>query len=94
MSRKAEQKLKAWQETEARDYPVCIAKTPYSFSAEPEKRGAATDFLLPVRDVALSAGAGFVVALTGDIMAMPGLPKVPVAEGILLNSKGEIDGLS
>ena len=94
LSRKAERKLKAWQETEAGDYPVCIAKTPYSFSAEPEKRGAATDFLLPVRDVALSAGAGFVVALTGDIMAMPGLPKVPVAEGILLNSKGEIDGLS
>ena len=94
LSRKAERKLKAWQETEAGDYPVCIAKTPYSFSAEPEKRGAATDFLLPVRDVALSAGAGFVVALTGDIMTMPGLPKVPVAEGILLNSKGEIDGLS
>lgn len=94
LSRKAERKLKAWQETEAGDYPVCIAKTPYSFSAEPEKRGAATDFLLPVRDVALSAGAGFVVALTGDIMTMPGLPKVPVAEGISLNPKGEIDGLS
>ncbi|MGB0153829.1 MAG: formate--tetrahydrofolate ligase [Verrucomicrobiales bacterium] len=94
LSRKAERKLNAWQETEAGDYPVCIAKTPYSFSAEPEKRGAATDFLLPVRDVALSAGAGFVVALTGDIMTMPGLPKVPVAERILLNPEGEIDGLS
>ncbi|MEM7600537.1 MAG: formate--tetrahydrofolate ligase [Verrucomicrobiota bacterium] len=90
----AERKLNAWQETDAGTFPVCIAKTPYSFSAEPENRGATENFTLPVRDVRLSAGAGFVVALTGDIMTMPGLPRVPAAERISLNADGAIDGLS
>ncbi|MEM1441148.1 MAG: formate--tetrahydrofolate ligase [Verrucomicrobiota bacterium] len=90
----AERKLKALEETNARAFPVCIAKTPYSFSADPEKRGATENFVLPVRDVRLSAGAEFVVALTGDIMTMPGLPRVPAAERISLNEAGEIEGLS
>jgi formate--tetrahydrofolate ligase len=94
LSSLAGRKLKAWQETEAGAFPVCIAKTPYSFSADPERRGAAEGFTLPVRDVRLSAGAGFVVALTGDIMTMPGLPRVPAAEHISLNDEGQIDGLS
>jgi formate--tetrahydrofolate ligase len=94
LSSLAKRKLKEWEKTPASNFPVCIAKTPYSFSADPEKRGAATGFLLPVRDVRLSAGAGFVVALTGDIMTMPGLPRVPASEKISLNEKGEILGLS
>jgi formate--tetrahydrofolate ligase len=94
LSSLAKRKLKEWEKTPASNFPVYIAKTPYSFSADPEKRGAATGFLLPVRDVRLSAGAGFVVALTGDIMTMPGLPRVPASEKISLNEKGEILGLS
>lgn len=72
---------------------ICMAKTQYSFSADPTKMGAPRDFVLPVRDVRLSAGAGFVVALAGDIMTMPGLPRVPAAENIGLNEKGQIEGL-
>jgi len=90
----AERNLKAWQETSAGAFPVCIAKTPYSFSADPDKRGATEDFTLPVRDVRLSAGAGFVVAMTGDIMTMPGLPRTPAAERICLDEEGRIAGLS
>ena len=94
LSPQAERKLKSWQETSASAFPVCIAKTPYSFSADPENRGAAKNFVLPVRDVRLSAGAGFVVALTGDIMTMPGLPRNPAAERIRLDEEGNISGLS
>ncbi|MCC7427871.1 MAG: formate--tetrahydrofolate ligase [Alphaproteobacteria bacterium] len=73
--------------------PVCIAKTQYSFSADPEARGAPEGHILPVREVRLSAGAGFVVAVCGEIMTMPGLPKVPAAEGIGVNAAGTIEGL-
>ncbi len=90
----AARKLKGWEKGDAGRFPVCIAKTPYSFSADPAKRGAAANFTLPIRDVRLSAGAEFVVALTGDIMTMPGLPKVPAAEKISLNSDGQVTGLS
>ncbi|MEM7698565.1 MAG: formate--tetrahydrofolate ligase [Verrucomicrobiota bacterium] len=90
----AERKLGALEKTRANQFPVCIAKTPYSFSADPEKRGAAKGFLLPIRDIRLSAGAEFIVALTGDIMTMPGLPRVPAAEKISLNEHGKIEGLS
>ncbi|MCB1205090.1 MAG: formate--tetrahydrofolate ligase, partial [Verrucomicrobiae bacterium] len=69
-------------------------KTPYSFSADPEKRGAATDFTLPVREIRVAAGAGFVVAITGDLMTMPGLPKHPAAEQIDVDSEGRIIGLT
>ena len=73
--------------------PVCMAKTQYSFTANPAAIGAPTGFTLPVRDVRLSAGAGFVVALCGDIMTMPGLPKVPAADHIGLDEQGQIMGL-
>ncbi len=74
--------------------PVCMAKTQYSFSADPTLRGAPEGHVLPVREVRLSAGAGFVVALTGDVMTMPGLPSVPAAEGIFVDPDGIIGGLS
>ncbi len=73
--------------------PVCMAKTQYSFTADPAAMGAPTGFTLPVRDARLSAGAGFVVALCGDIMTMPGLPKVPAADHIGLDEQGRIRGL-
>ncbi len=73
--------------------PVCMAKTQYSFSADPKAYGTPTDHILPVRDVRLSAGAGFVVALCGEIMTMPGLGRVPAAHQIHVNDKGLIDGL-
>jgi formate--tetrahydrofolate ligase len=73
--------------------PVCIAKTQFSFTADPTVMGAPEGFILPVREVRLSAGAGFVVAICGDIMTMPGLPRVPAAEAIHLREDGEIEGL-
>jgi formate--tetrahydrofolate ligase len=73
--------------------PVCIAKTQYSFSADATAMGAPEGHVLPVRDVRLSAGAGFVVAVCGDVMTMPGLPRVPAAENIRLNGEGLIEGL-
>lgn len=73
--------------------PVCIAKTQYSFSSDPTQLGAPTGHVLPVREVRLAAGAGFVVAITGEIRTMPGLPRSPSAERILLNSEGRIEGL-
>ncbi len=75
------------------DCPVCIAKTQYSFSDDPTKLGAPTGFTVTVKSVKISAGAGFVVALTGDILTMPGLPKVPAAEKIDVDSNGVISGL-
>lgn len=74
-------------------YPVCMAKTQYSFSDDPKKLGAPEGFTVTVRNVKVSAGAGFVVALTGDIMTMPGLPKKPAAEGIDVDEDGKITGL-
>jgi formate--tetrahydrofolate ligase len=74
--------------------PVCIAKTQYSFTSDPTVMGAPEGFELPVREVRLSAGAGFVVAICGDIMTMPGLPRTPSAEAIHLREDGEIEGLS
>ena len=73
--------------------PVCVAKTQYSFSDDPTKLGAPTDFTVTVRNVKVSAGAGFIVVLTGDIMTMPGLPKVPAAEKIDVDAEGKITGL-
>ena len=73
--------------------PVCIAKTQYSFSTDPNAKGAPTGHVVPVREVRLSAGAGFVVAVCGDIMTMPGLPREPAANRIRLNDKGEVEGL-
>ena len=73
--------------------PVCIAKTQYSFSDDPKKLGAPEDFVMTVRTVKVSAGAGFIVVLTGDILTMPGLPKHPAAENIDVDSEGRISGL-
>jgi formate--tetrahydrofolate ligase len=75
------------------DVPICIAKTQYSFTADPAVLGAPEGHVLPVRDVRISAGAGFVVAICGDIRTMPGLPRVPAAESIHLGPDGEIEGL-
>jgi formate--tetrahydrofolate ligase len=86
-------KLKAFEAAGFGLLPVCMAKTQYSFSADPKLLGAPVDFSLPVRDVRLSAGAGFVVALCGDIMTMPGLPRVPAANTIHLAPSGAIEGL-
>ncbi len=74
--------------------PVCMAKTQYSFSADPKRLGAPTGHILPVGDARLSAGAGFVVALCGDVMTMPGLPRIPAAEHIFVDADGEIQGLN
>ena len=72
--------LKTWEEMGFGKLPVCIAKTQYSFSTNPDAKGAPTGFSIPVREVRLSAGAEFIVAICGEIMTMPGLPKVPSAE--------------
>ena len=86
--------LEAWEAAGYGHLPVCIAKTPYSFTTNPNIRGAPTGFTIPVREVRLSAGAGFIVAICGDIMTMPGLPKVPSAEVIRVNEQGFVEGLS
>jgi formate--tetrahydrofolate ligase len=86
-------KLESYEKAGFGHVPVCIAKTQYSFSSDPTKLGAPTGHTLTVRDVRLSAGAGFVVAICGDIMTMPGLPRVPAAETITLNDLGGIEGL-
>ncbi len=85
--------LTRWEEAGYGHLPVCMAKTQYSFSADPALLGAPSGHILPVREVRLSAGAGFVVAICGEIMTMPGLPRVPAAEAIRLDDQGEIEGL-
>jgi len=90
----AQRRLKALEAAGHGRLPVCIAKTQYSFAADPELRGAPTGHTLPIREVRLSAGAGFVVAMAGDIMSMPGLPRVPAAERISLTEDGEVEGIS
>ncbi|MFN7023787.1 MAG: formate--tetrahydrofolate ligase [Pseudorhizobium sp.] len=85
--------LKAWEEQGYSTLPVCMAKTQYSFSTDPNLRGAPEGHVVHVREVRLSAGAGFVVAITGEIMTMPGLPSSPSAERIFLNRDGHIEGL-
>lgn len=86
-------KLEAFEAAGFGDVPVCIAKTQYSFTSDPTVMGAPSGHVIPVREVRLSAGAGFVVAVCGDIMTMPGLPRVPAAESIHLGADGEIEGL-
>lgn len=89
----AEKELKHIEEMGFRNVPVCIAKTPVSFSDDPSKLGAPSGFTLHVREVKISAGAGFVVVLTGKVMTMPGLPKRPAAERIDVDDDGNITGL-
>ena len=93
MSPSVRSQLKQWEEMGYGHFPVCMAKTQYSFSTDPTALGAPTGFEVNIREVRLSAGAGFVVAIAGDIMTMPGLPKVPSAENIYLDENGEIEGL-
>ena len=81
-------------ENEYQDFPVCIAKTQYSFSSDATLRGAPTGHTLNVRELRLSRGAGFIVAICGDVMTMPGLPKIPASEHIGVNQQGKITGLS
>ena len=85
--------LKTWEAAGYGHLPICIAKTQYSFTTDPTVRGAPTGHTVPVREVRLSAGAGFIVAICGEIMTMPGLPKVPSAEVIRLNDMGHVEGL-
>ncbi len=85
--------LKTWEAAGYGHLPICVAKTQYSFTTDPTVRGAPTGHSVPVREVRLSAGAGFVVAICGEIMTMPGLPKVPSAEVIRLNDEGHVEGL-
>ena len=74
-------------------FPICIAKTQYSFSTDPNLKGAPSGHVLPIREVRLSSGAEFIVVICGTIMTMPGLPRVPAADFIKLNDKGDIEGL-
>jgi formate--tetrahydrofolate ligase len=91
--KKVRDQLKQWEADGYGDYPVCMAKTQYSFSTDPNLRGAPSGHEVPVREVRLSAGAGFVVAICGEIMTMPGLPRVPSANSIKLDDAGLIQGL-
>ena len=90
---KARELFKEFQDAGFGHYPVCIAKTQYSFSTDPNAKGAPVDHVLNVRDVRLSAGAEFIVVVCGEIMTMPGLPKVPSANTIRLNEQGQVEGL-
>jgi len=90
---KVRQQLQDWEKAGYGKFPVCIAKTQYSFSTDPNLKGAPSGHTVNLREVRLSAGAEFIVAVTGDIMTMPGLPRVPSANAIHLNRSGEVEGL-
>jgi formate--tetrahydrofolate ligase len=90
---RVKKQIETYEQQGFRDMPVCMAKTQMSFSTDPTKLGAPEGHEVHVRDVRLSAGAGFLVAICGDIMTMPGLPKVPAAHNITVNEKGQIEGL-
>ena len=90
---KIRDQLRQWEAQGYGDLPICMAKTQYSFSTDPNLRGAPTGHGVPIREVRLSAGAGFIVVICGEIMTMPGLPRVPSAEQIMLNDAGQIEGL-
>ena len=91
--KKIRDQLRSWEDQGYGDLPICMAKTQYSFSTDPSLRGAPTGHSVPIREVRLSAGAGFVVAICGEIMTMPGLPRKPAAETIGLNAIGDVEGL-
>lgn len=91
--KKIRDQLKQWEDEGYGNLPICMAKTQYSFSTDPNLKGAPSGHVVPVREVRLSAGAGFIVAICGEIMTMPGLPRVPAANSIRLNDAGQIEGL-
>ncbi|MDA9064969.1 formate--tetrahydrofolate ligase [Candidatus Pelagibacter sp.] len=90
---KIRDQLKGFEEAGYGDFPICIAKTQYSFSTDPSLKGAPTGHSLPIREIKLSSGAEFIVVICGAVMTMPGLPRVPAADTIKLNKNGEIEGL-
>ena len=90
---KIRDQLKQFEENGYGDFPICIAKTQYSFSTDPTLKGAPSNHSIPIREVRLSSGAEFIVVVCGEIMTMPGLPSVPAANSIFLNNEGEIEGL-
>ena len=90
---KIRNQLKEWEDAGYGNLPVCMAKTQYSFTTDPNRRGAPTGHSVPVREVRLSAGAGFIVVICGEIMTMPGLPRTPAAETIRINDEGLVEGL-
>ncbi len=90
---KIRDQLKSFEEAGYGELPICVAKTQYSFSTDPNLKGAPTGHSLPIREIRLSSGAEFIVVICGAIMTMPGLPRVPAADSIKLNKKGEIEGL-
>ena len=92
-SAKVAGEIKKLQEAGYGHYPVCVAKTQYSFSTDPNAKGAPSGHTLDIREVRLAAGAEFIVMVCGDIMTMPGLPKVPSAEKIDLDDNGKVVGL-
>ena len=85
--------LNQWQNSGFESFPICMAKTQYSFSSDPKLLGAPSGFKIPIKEVRLLSGAGFIVVVCGDIMTMPGLPKKPAAEEIFINPNGDIEGL-
>jgi formate--tetrahydrofolate ligase len=93
MDARIREQLKRWEDEGYGHVPVCMAKTQYSFSTDPNLKGAPSGFSLPIREVRLAAGAGFVVAICGEIMTMPGLPRKPAAESIRINAEGNVEGL-
>ena len=90
---KIREQLKSFEDAGYGDFPICIAKTQYSFSTDPSLKGAPTGHALPIREIKLSSGAEFIVVICGSVMTMPGLPRVPAADSIKLNKDGEIEGL-
>ena len=92
-SKSIRDQLQLWENDGYGSLPICMAKTQYSFTTDPNRRGAPNGHSIPIREVRLSAGAGFIVVICGEIMTMPGLPKVPSAEAIMHNKKGDIEGL-
>jgi formate--tetrahydrofolate ligase len=90
---KIRDQLKKMEDNGFGKFPICIAKTQYSFSTDPNLKGAPSGHVLPIREVRLSSGAEFIVVVCGSIMTMPGLPRVPAADSIKLNDKGEVEGL-
>ena len=90
---KVKEQFKSFEEMGYGKLPICVAKTQYSFSIDPSSKGAPSGHVLPIREVRLSSGAEFIVVICGAIMTMPGLPRIPAADSIKLNEKGEIEGL-
>ena len=93
VSKEVLEQLKIFENNGYGHLPVCIAKTQFSFSTDPKLKGAPSNHEIPIREVKLSSGAEFIVAVCGSIMTMPGLPRVPAADNIRLNKNGKIEGL-